>query len=118
MKRVVIGLLGTNLDRGSSPERWDKWRPSVSLFQQEDLLIDRFELLADPAFCELADHVAEDIRHVSPETEVRIHELRFGRDPWDLADVYGAHISNVRSLWNYRESGNRLPHHHHHHAVV
>jgi transcriptional regulatory protein RtcR len=31
-----------------------------------------------------------DIRLVSPETEVRTHEVRFGRDPWDLADVYGA----------------------------
>ena len=34
-----------------------------------------------------------------------------GGDGLYLADVYGAHISNVRSLWNYRESGNHLPHH-------
>ncbi|MBK1827269.1 RNA repair transcriptional activator RtcR [Haloferula rosea] len=90
MKRTAIGLLGTTLDRGSSAERWDKWRPSVSLFQHEDLLIDRFELLHDPSSHALAQKVVEDIRLVSPETEVHTHEVRFGRDPWDLADVYGA----------------------------
>ena len=50
MKRVALGLLGTVMDRGQSPERWDKWRPSVSLFQHEDLKIDRFELLTEAAF--------------------------------------------------------------------
>lgn len=90
MKRVVIGILGTSLDRGVSPERWEKWRPTVSLFQHEDFLIDRLELLHEAAFQDLAECVAADIRQVSPETEVRRHEIRFGRDAWDLADVYGA----------------------------
>ena len=110
MKRVAIGLLGTSLDRGSTPERWDKWRPSVSLFQQEDLLIDRFELLADPAFRGLAEQVADDIRQVSPETEVRIHEIRFGRDPWDLADVYGALHDWARAYSFDREKEDYLIH--------
>ena len=90
MKRVVIGLLGTRLDTGSLPGRWDDWRPTVSLFQHGDLLFDRFELLAEPHFTKLRDQVAADIRLVSPETELRHHELDFGRDPWDLARVYGA----------------------------
>lgn len=89
-KTVAMGLLGTRLDRGSSAGRWSGWRPTVSLFQHEDLLIDRFELLTEPQFTEMAQEVAADIRLVSPETEVRIHELSFGRDAWDLADVYGA----------------------------
>jgi transcriptional regulatory protein RtcR len=110
MKRVGIGLLGTVLDRGGSPERWDKWRPTVSLFQHEDLLIDRFELLAEASSAALAEQVAEDIRHVSPETEVRLHAIRFGRDPWDLADVYGALHDWARAYPFDREREDYLVH--------
>lgn len=110
MKRVAIGLLGTTLDRGSAPERWDKWRPTVSLCQHEDLLIDRFELLTEPGFRGLAEQVAEDIGHVSPETAVRIHEVRLGRDPWDLADVYGALHDWARAYDFDRENEDYLIH--------
>lgn len=110
MKRVAIGLIGTVLDRGSSPERWDKWRPTVSLFQHDDLLIDRFEMLAEARFRGLAEQVAEDIRKVSPETEVRIHEVRLGRDAWDLADVYGALHDWARSYPFDREHEDYLIH--------
>ena len=44
-KTVVIGMLGTVLDAGQGPRRWEKWRPTVSLCQQEDLVVDRLELL-------------------------------------------------------------------------
>ena len=37
----------------------------------------------------LADTVAADVAHVSPETTVRLHTVEFG-DPWDFEDVYGA----------------------------
>ena len=90
MKRVAIGLLGTRLDGGTQPGRWDDWRPTVSLFQHEELLFDRFELLADPQFKILRDQVAGDIRLISPETEVRTHAMDVGKDPWDLERVYGA----------------------------
>ena len=38
-KRVVIfGLLGTVLDgTGRNEDRWQKWRPTVSLFQHEEI---------------------------------------------------------------------------------
>lgn len=88
MKRVVIGLLGSRLDTGIYPSRWDDWRPSVSLFQHEELLFDRFEFLAEPQYSKLRDQVGEDIRLISPETELRNHEVDFGRDPWDLEKVY------------------------------
>jgi transcriptional regulatory protein RtcR len=110
MLRIVIGLIGTQLDRGSTPERWDKWRPSVSLLQHEDLLIDRFELLAEKAHRSLAEQVAADMRLVSPETEVRIQEVRFGRDPWDLADVYGALHDWARGQTFDREREDHLIH--------
>lgn len=90
MKRVLIGLLGTTLDdRGRGNERWERWRPTVSLFQHEELLIDRFELLHEKSFGRLAEAVRRDIVSISPETEVRCHEIGFGDDPWDLAAVYG-----------------------------
>jgi len=88
MKQVVFGLLGTRLDRGTSPtDRWQSWRPTVALCQHEDLLVDRFELLYEPKIADLSNTVAEDIRSISPETDVRLHEVQF-RDPWDLEEVY------------------------------
>jgi transcriptional regulatory protein RtcR len=42
----VIGFLGTQLDSGNpGAGRWEKWRPTVSLVQHEDVVIDRLELL-------------------------------------------------------------------------
>ena len=110
MKRVIIGILGSTLDRGTTSERWEKWRPTVSLFQHEDLLIDRLELLHEAPFAALADLVAADIRLVSPETEVRLHQIRFGRDPWDLADVYGALHDWARAYPFDREKEDYLIH--------
>src|SRR5687767_1883723 len=43
-KLVIFGLLGTQLDRGTGPARWESWRPTVSLCQQDDLLVCRLEL--------------------------------------------------------------------------
>lgn len=84
-----MGLLGTKLDRGYGPERWMHWRPTVSLFQHEELLWDRYELLYEVEEEALVKRVVADIRQVSPETEVRLHRVSFGKDPWDLAAVYG-----------------------------
>ncbi|MEW6212085.1 MAG: RNA repair transcriptional activator RtcR family protein, partial [Acidobacteriota bacterium] len=88
-KTTAIGLLGSNLDAGQGAARWEKWRPSVSLCSQENLLIDRFELLYQKKFLNLASVVASDIESVSPETDVRLAEIDFG-DPWDFEEVYGA----------------------------
>ena len=90
MKRAVaIGFLGTTLDAGKQQERWTRWRPTVALCQHEDLLIHRLELIRDARFASLARQVAEDIATVSPETEVRMHEMNL-RDPWDFEQVYAA----------------------------
>ena len=87
--RVCIGLLGASLDAGAGVARWSKWRPTVALFQHENLLIDRMELLYQPRFSKLAEVVIEDIRRVSPETEVRGHLIEF-EDPWDFESVFEA----------------------------
>lgn len=52
-KIVVLGFLGTNLDQGGKA-RWGRWRPTISLGQQDDLLVDRFELFYEKNFLDLA----------------------------------------------------------------
>lgn len=89
MKRVAFGLLGTTLDLGSNPARWERWRPTVSVCQHEDLAIDRFELIYPRMGTSLAQRIAADIAQISPETEVRLHLVDL-RDPWDFEEVYTA----------------------------
>ncbi len=87
-KTTAIGLLGPVLDTGKRQSRWDRWRPTVALLQHKDLLIDRFELLYQTRFKSLMQRIADDIRLVSPETEVVPHVITF-RDPWDFEEVFG-----------------------------
>ena len=97
MKTVAIGLLGVSLDAaGKASSRWEKWRPTVSLCQQEDLLIDRLELLHPTRSEGLAQAVARDIAAISPETQVVLHPFDTP-DPWELAQVYGALYEFARS---------------------
>ena len=65
-KTVVIGLLGTTLDLGKQAHRWDRWRPTVSLCQHEDLLVDRLELLSSRRYASLAKRVDPRSHGVSP----------------------------------------------------
>src|SRR6267154_375944 len=67
---VIVGLLGTTLDMGKHPDRWQNWRPTVSLCRQPDLIVGRLELLHGKRDSSLAKIVRNDIRTVSPETEV------------------------------------------------
>ncbi|MDB5928419.1 MAG: regulator of terminal phosphate cyclase [Polaromonas sp.] len=88
-RKVVIGFLGTQLDSGLGAGRWEKWRPTVSLAQHDDLLVDKMELLIDARSLKLAQAVAADIAQLSPGTEVRLHEMNLA-NPWDFGEVYGA----------------------------
>lgn len=96
--RVVIGFLGTTLDQGKNPDRWQRWRPTVAMCQHDDLVIDRVELLHARPHIALANRVEKDIAQVSPETEVRRHLVEF-RDPWDFEEVYAGLHAFAR---NYR----------------
>ncbi|GAB2191421.1 DNA-binding transcriptional regulator RtcR [Sessilibacter sp. MAH1] len=97
MKTVVIGILGTVLDnRGQGKKRWELWRPTVSICQQEDVLIDRFELLLDKNSTRLAELIAKDIAVVSPSTKVNFHFIDFS-NPWDFESVYGSLLDFARS---------------------
>jgi transcriptional regulatory protein RtcR len=96
-RQVVFGMLGTQLDAGSGPGRWEKWRPTVSLGQHEDFLLDRLELLSDERRYEKVSRaVVEDIAQVSPETEVHRHDAHFA-DPWDFEGVYAVLHDFVRA---------------------
>ena len=86
---VVIGLLGSVLDRKRGPDRWDTWRPTVDLCRHDDLVVRRFELLHGSREGPIAETLIADIRAQSPETLVRAHVVDFG-DPWDFGLVYGA----------------------------
>jgi transcriptional regulatory protein RtcR len=91
--KVVLGLLGTTLDKGQSAKRWQRWRPTVDLGRQPNLPLDRLELLYGPGSDRLAAFVAEDVRSVSPSTHVRLHAVHI-EDWWDFEEVYGA-------LWDF-----------------
>ena len=87
-KTVVLSFLGAVLDEGRGNGRWEKWRPSISLCQQEDLLIDRLEMLYDPGkYQRLMDFITKDIAAVSPETELKPHSMPL-ENPWDFEEVY------------------------------
>ena len=106
---VVIGLLGTTIDRGKGAKRWESWRPSIAACQHDDLLIDRFDLLHPKQFAALAETVRGDIRHVSPETEVRLVVDRTA-DAWDFEDVYGSLHDFARAYRFDTESEDYLVH--------
>ena len=84
---VVIGFLGTQLDSGRGAGRWEKWRPTVSLAQHEDMVVTRLELLHTPRHTALAEVVKADIAVISPETTVQLVPLDIA-DPWDFGEVY------------------------------
>lgn len=88
-KKVIIGLLGSVLDAGFHEERWNKWRPTVSLARHADLPVARLELLYAKAHEHVARCVAADVGRLSPSTSVNLIEHE-PRNPWDFEEVYGA----------------------------
>ncbi|CAC0112732.1 Transcriptional regulatory protein QseF [Salmonella enterica subsp. enterica serovar Typhisuis] len=70
-KTVAFGFVGTVLDyAGRGSQRWEKWRPTLYLCQQETLVVHRLELLYDARSRSLFEGLKKDIASVSPETEV------------------------------------------------
>ena len=89
MKTTVISVLGTQKDAhgGTGPARWDTWRPTIGLVQQEDLPIDELHLIFNREHRALAERIKADIKSVSPETTV-IFDIVQLADPWDFEEVY------------------------------
>ena len=87
-RTVVLGLLGSKLDRSAKrKDRWSQWRPTVSLCQMEDLEVHRYELLHQRDHSRLAQTVSRDLRTASPVTEVKLHAIDVA-DAWDFEEVY------------------------------
>ena len=88
-RNVVIGFLGSQLDAGHGAGRWEKWRPTLSLTQHEDRVVDRLELFHSAQHAGLALQLRKDIATVSPETTVNLVPMDVA-DPWDFGEVYAA----------------------------
>lgn len=97
MAQTVIGLLGSVLDAGGGPKRWEKWRPTVALTQYDDLEVGRLVLLYDPAYTPILETLVADIAQVSPGT--RVEPVPFALvDPWDFEEVYAKLADFARSF--------------------
>lgn len=94
---TVIGFLGTKLDAFKSRSGRDKWRPTVSLFWRDDFHIDRYELIYEKEFSRLAESVMQEIREVSPKTEV-VGRIIGITKPWDFEDVFSHLFDYIKSL--------------------
>jgi len=81
---VVIGFLGTQLDAGKKR----RWRPSISLTQQDDFPVTRLELIHDRRFSRLAHNIKQEVESAG-EIEVLLTRIDM-RNPWDFQEVYGA----------------------------
>ncbi|MBP2808808.1 RNA repair transcriptional activator RtcR [Acinetobacter baumannii] len=108
-KTVVIGFVGSTLDQGRRPDRWQRWRPTISLLMHEDLLVDELVLLHDRQHHNLVKSIAADAKEISPQTEVSGHKVSI-RDPWDFAEVYGALYDFVKTYPFDVEKNNYLLH--------
>jgi transcriptional regulatory protein RtcR len=91
-KTVVIGLLGATLDVGRGPKRWERWRPTVSVCQQADWHVDRFDLIVNPSHSQqlaIAETITADLLAVSPETTVVRHAVAMN-NAWDFSEVFAS----------------------------
>jgi transcriptional regulatory protein RtcR len=88
-RTIAFSLLGPTLDAGKGPDRWSRWRPTVSLCQQEDLVVSRLELVYQARYTKLLEQIVKDVERISPETEVRPHRIEMD-DAWDFEEVFAA----------------------------
>ena len=111
MKTTAISVLGTQKDAhgGAGPARWDTWRPTIGLVQQEDLPIDELHIILNKEFMPLAERVKADIKSVSPETKVILDIVQL-KDPWDFEEVYGKFYDYAKSPCFHKENTNYYIH--------
>ena len=78
MQRKQSLLVRFYLDQ-RRPDRWQRWRPTISLLMHEDLLVDELVLLHDRQHHNLVKSIAAD-EEISPQTEVSGHKVSI-KDP-------------------------------------
>ncbi|OTG90217.1 RNA repair transcriptional activator RtcR [Acinetobacter sp. ANC 3832] len=108
-KTVVIGFVGSTLDQGKNPERWQRWRPTMSLLMHEDLIIDELVLLHDRRNAGLFEFLKKDAQQLSPHTQMISQKVNI-RDAWDFSDMYGALYDFVKSYAFDTENNQYLLH--------
>lgn len=87
-KRVGIGFLGSTLDNSKDlASRWKRWRPTIAANWQDDLPMDRYEILYQMRSKPLLDQIVSDIKEISPKTEIVLHQMEFD-DAWDFEEVF------------------------------
>ena len=103
-KTTVISVLGTQKDAhgGTGPSRWDTWRPTIGLVQQDELPIDELHLIFNREHTPLAERVKADIKSVSPETKVIFDVIQL-KDPWDFEEVYEKFYDYAKSSCFHEE---------------
>lgn len=107
-KTAVIGFLGTTLDNGFSENRWQRWRPTVSLGLHDELLVDELHILYSKRDKRLFKIVADDVAQVSPYTKVIGHHVTLS-SPWDFADVY-AELYDFAAEFDFQDKTDYLLH--------
>lgn len=107
-KTAVIGFLGTTLDNGFSSNRWQRWRPTVSLGLHDELLVDELHILYSKRDKRLFKIVADDVAQVSPYTKVIGHHVALS-SPWDFADVY-AELYDFAAGFDFQDNTDYLLH--------
>lgn len=86
---VAFCILGAAHDRAALGPESMRWRPILDLCAGSRPRIDRLELLVQPELSMLAEIVLRQLRHVAPQTEVKLQLLPF-LSPWDLPQVHEA----------------------------
>ena len=110
--QVVIGMVGSLLEQGRGPDRWEHWRPTLALCQHEELLV-RGSSCSTAAGTPLAESSAPTSRAVSPETEVgraRVDSPTPGISRRSTARCTTSRAPTVRA----GARGLSRPHHHRH----
>lgn len=100
-KNVGIGFLGSTLDNPrDSKNRWVHWRPTIAACWQEEMPLDRYEILYQMKSKPLLDLIVEDIKKISPKTEIVLHLMEL-EDPWDFEEVF-AKLHDFCETQNFR----------------
>lgn len=86
-KRVILTILGSQLDSGLTNKRWERWRPTVAL-ADKNFGADRIEiLLTNEAHQGIADTVVKDIHSLGTGVDVVLNSVPMN-NPWDFEEVY------------------------------
>lgn len=100
MINVIFSIFDPEWDGGDPDDRWERWRPSVSLLSHKDLVVDRLELIVQTPFKEAAQVAIDDMKVLSPHTDISIHEVKF-IDPWDFEEVYAV-IHDISDNYSFK----------------